>query len=52
MYTVKNVLSPGHGNWNFKNMKLGLEVFLNFFPCEYKLTKGSGELKMLDTGTH
>ena len=29
--------SQAAGDWNFQNLKLGLEVFLNFFPCVYNL---------------
>ena len=29
------------GKWNFQNLKLGLEVFLNFFPCVYISNQGN-----------
>ena len=33
------------GYWNFTNLKLGLEVFLNFFPCVYFLGGCKGFVK-------
>ena len=35
MCAVKNSISPGYGLLDFKNLKIGFEVFLNFFPCVY-----------------
>ena len=32
------------GDCNFQNLKLGLEVFLNFFPCVY-ISQGLSETK-------
>ena len=33
MCAVKNQYHQVTGNWNIQNLKLELEVFLNFFSC-------------------
>ena len=35
MIAVKIQYRQATGNWNFLNLIIGLEVYLNFFPCVY-----------------